>query len=659
MTGGVYVTKAGLFTADTVEQAIEIALKQLNTDRSQVKIEVLAEPKRSFFGRKQKAEIRVTLLEEKQEEKQVQDNIDGQVWIASGEIKYKSPKDGGRNPIILFDKLIDVTYNGCEQKLNVELDNGIDGLEIRLPPTQKPKRHAEIDISPDKMEAYLQFQLFQGVKYRLKDCAPNRVIQLELDYEPIISEKFTKEEIAEELAKAGITYGIDYSDLTDQVLKEQNQRILIARGTPPIPPIDGYIEYLFKQEQEAKPDLDAERIDFYEFKPVLSVEADEILAKRTPGKAGKSGINIFGETITVAKPKEPKIVTGEGVRLSDDQLTAYSIKPGLPVIHNGVLRIIQVYELRSDANLETGNVRFNGEVIIHGNVCERVKVKSYIGGVQIYGMVDRAVIEAERDILISRNAIASQLIAGGYNAAYIKLASYLQKLRDSLQQLLHAFEIVESHQSGFHHGTLLKNIIELKFNHIPTSIAEFDSLFSEIQRTFEPDFHTLILELKSWFLDRGPLKIDDVSIIERLISQLDYWETVYKNSGEEANNITAAYLHNCTAQASGIVKITGQGAYYSEILAGKGYYQKTGVFRGGNIIVNEGDILLKELGGPTGIITHASIISSGKMTIGLVYPNVTVSIKNQKYNFLNQAPNVRVFLTSDGLTVYSGSSKLL
>lgn len=654
------MTKSELFRAETVDQAIEIALKKLNANRSQVVVEVITEPKRSLFGRKQEAEIRVSLVKKQgEEEKQLPGNIDGQVWISNGEIKFKPPKTGGRNPIIIFDELIDVTYNGNKQNLNVELDNGIDVLEIRLPPTQESRRQIEIDVSPDKMEAYLMFQLSQGVKYRLKDCAPSRVIHLQLDYERIPSEKFTREEIAEELAKAGIKYGINFSELTDQVLEDQNQRVMIARGIHPIPPKDGFIEYLFKREQDIKPDIDADRIDFYEFKPVLNVDTDEVLAKKTPGEEGKNGINVFGEPITVAKPKEPKIMTGEGVRLSEDQLIAYSSEPGLPVIHNGVLRIIQVYELRSDANLETGNVRFNGEVIIHGNVCERVKVKSYISGVQIYGMVDRAIIEAERDILISRNAIASQLIAGGYDATYIKLASFLHKLHDSLQQLLHAFEIVEAHQSGSHHGTLLKNIIELKFNHIPINIAEFDSLFSEIQNTFEPDFRTLILELKSWFLDRGPLKIDDIYIIERLINQVDYWESVYQNSGEEASNITAAYLHNCTAQASGMVNITGQGAYYSEILAGKGYYQNSGVFRGGNIIVNEGDIILKELGGPTGIITHAAIVSHGRMTIGLVYPNVTVSIKNQKYNFLNQAPNVKVFLTGSRLTVYSGSSKLL
>ena len=106
-------------------------------------------------------------------------------------------------------------------------------------------------------------------------------------------------------------------------------------------------------------------------------------------------------------------------------------------------------------------------------------------------------------------------------------------------------------------------------------------------------------------------------------------------------------------------KSTGQEYYYSKIVAGKGYFQNTGVFRGGSIIVNEGDILLKELGGPTGIVTQAAIVATGNMTIGTVYPNVTVSIKNEKYNFLNQAPNVRVLWTNQGLAVYSGSSKLL
>ena len=51
-------------------------------------------------------------------------------------------------------------------------------------------------------------------------------------------------------------------------------------------------------------------------------------------------------------------------------------------------------------------------------------------------------------------------------------------------------------------------------------------------------------------------------------------------------------------EAAGSVIIEGQGAYYSTVTAGKGFHMERGPFRGGSIVVNSGNVTLKELGRP-------------------------------------------------------------
>ena len=84
---------------------------------------------------------------------------------------------------------------------------------------------------------------------------------------------------------------------------------------------------------------------------------------------------------------------------------------------------------------------------------------------------------------------------------------------------------------------------------------------------------------------------------------------------KKAADITVSYFTNSTLEASGSVRVIGQGAYYSKIIAGQGYYQIRGVFRGGEIVVEEERYSGKRIRRPTGIVTVASIVRNGRMIL--------------------------------------------
>ena len=124
-------------------------------------------------------------------------------------------------------------------------------------------------------------------------------------------------------------------------------------------------------------------------------------------------------------------------------------------------------------------------------------------------------------------------------------------------------------------------------------------------------------------------------------------------------DIRVRYLQNSRLEAAGSVIIEGQGAYYSTVIAGKGFQMERGLFRGGEIIVNDGDIVAKELGGPTGVATSATIVTNGRIKCQLVHSNVTISIAQQRYRFDEPASRVHAYLSDGVLHVIANGIKLI
>lgn len=655
-----------LYSAKTVEDAIQLALDELGVTRSELDIEVINEPKQFVFGLVTSfAEIKVRVKDKIKPETfypEVQGghaNQTGLVSVSDGKVEFVPPQEGGLAPRLLFDNTIEVYYNGKKANNHVTLEHGLDSLEIIIPEDRPPSKDISIDVSEDKLEAVLRCRRISGVTRKLRNIKPAHTIQLLLDQKTIPVSKITLTEIKKAVEELGLGYGINYHLITEDLLNQFEFEVMIAQGKPPVQPTDAQIEYLFQQNGQRNVDLEADRIDHLELNVIPNAEKGEIIARKLPAAEGQDGIDVFGKTISVRNPRDYELRAGEGTSLSADKLTVYAEQPGRPVIHNGEVRILKMYEINGDVSLATGNIRFNGEVIVRGNVAEQLKIEAFNGGVQVYGMVTQAQVQAARDIVISRNAISSRISAGGNGITYLKLSSYLHELFNQISSLLTAFNTVIKASGDTNHGRLLKNLMEIKYTKLPKDIQRFDQMFTEDKHTLENGLLLLMNNMKAVLLGRGPLELSDISTVEIIRSDLAYWRSFYQTASTEVADITVSYLQNSTLEASGIVRVIGQGAYYSSIIAGQGYYQPRGVFRGGEIAIEEGNIQAKEIGGPTGIGTVASIVKNGKMSFGLVHPNVTVLIANHRFRFERPTSSVRVFLVNDGLEIVAGSSSSL
>lgn len=178
-----------------------------------------------------------------------------------------------------------------------------------------------------------------------------------------------------------------------------NERILIAKGLPPIDGKDGSIKYHFEMDKPLVPKILPDgTVDYRELDKVNSAEKDQILAEVIPPQEGSDGIKVTGEVISHKKGRMPKIRSGKNAMLSFDGTHVIANTAGLIELKNGRISILEVLKL-DNIDSESGNIYFDGDIIINKDVMNGFKVEA-TRNVEIKGAVEGGCITCGGNILI-------------------------------------------------------------------------------------------------------------------------------------------------------------------------------------------------------------------------------------------------------------------
>lgn len=646
-------------TGATVEEAVALGLKELGASREEVEVEILEMPKRRFLGlARTQARVRLRRREPASSgQAERERGRDGRLWIEDGKLCYEPPADGGSAPRLIIDNRITVRYNGQLVQKSLHLTEGLEGLEIILPDSIEPGVHTEVSVDKDGLTAHFYWQYIQGVHYRLADHPAANVIQLRLESQVIAPKPLNVEDVALAVQAEGICYGVDLAAATPEALAQPKGSLVVAVGQAPKPPQNAQIDYVFQNRK--KVDMDAVRIDHYEVYGISSVDAGTVLAVKSPPEPGVPGVDVYGRMIPVGQPKDQQLKVGRGVELSRDGTTAKAAIAGLPIIKGNTLEVLPVLELKSDADISTGNINFDGAILIRGNVLENVKVESRSGAVHVGGLVSGAVIRSYGSIVVQKNVVASELQAGGLSIVRMKLAAVLHNIRDYLDRLERAFHAVAKHSDTVSEPLLISHLLELKFSGLLAEIETLGEVFSQSAAELGPELHEVVARLMVNFTQQSTRSNLTIDAISRLSQSLAEHEAILSAEAANDADIRARYLQNSRLEAAGSVIIEGKGAYYSTVTAGKGFQMVNGPFRGGSIEVNSGNVIVKELGGPTGVATSVTIVGSGRIKCQTVHSNVTISIAQQRYRFDERALDVQAYLVDGSLVVHGNGIKLV
>ena len=216
------------------------------------------------------------------------------------------------------------------------------------------------------------------------------------------------------------------SEALDYIIAEQPyfQFILIACGTPMIPGKDAVLEEKFERNPDRIFQIDESgNVDYRAQNSIQIVHEGDIICEVVPAVKGTNGINVLGTEIPAEGGKDIKLTTGKNTKLNEDKTQIIAGIDGHLHYSGEKFSIAPIYYVDGDVDFKTGNIDFLGDVHIKGNVREDFVIHA-TGTVTIEGLVEGAMIESDKDILITNGILGENkavLKAGGIiRAEYIE-----------------------------------------------------------------------------------------------------------------------------------------------------------------------------------------------------------------------------------------------
>lgn len=211
-----------------------------------------------------------------------------------------------------------------------------------------------------------------------------------------------KRQVIDQLTAQKVSYGIDEAAI-DEALKDKQYctDIVVAKGQQQTAGKDASIVYHFDTSSDSRPELNEDgSVDFFKLNTLHQCTQGQVLAEIIPEERGQDGIDVFGKVTPARVVKRITFAHGRNLEISADGLQLISMVNGHVSLVDGTVFVSDVYSV-DDVSTATGNIEYNGDVEVKGNVCENFSIKTD-GNVYVKGVVEGAMIEAGGNIIIAR-----------------------------------------------------------------------------------------------------------------------------------------------------------------------------------------------------------------------------------------------------------------
>jgi uncharacterized protein (DUF342 family) len=642
------------FKGDNVQECLKLASVSLGVPIDLIKYSILEEKKGLF---KKHALIIIDSVEgvvheeslvETQEQNHEQENegqkVNGTIEIKQGKIIIKNPKQDGRPATISTTDGVTIIVDGEKVNLSTTLYEE-SNIEIVLN-EDEAKRHMTLKTSSDKMEAYVSIVYEPNITYKLKDAESGSSLVVDSQVnEKIMPPKFTEFEIKNELLNHNIKYGILRMSVikcsTDYVISD----LLIAKGKKTLHGIDDILEskYSGKQEQHEEESVESTKaVDYKAIGTVEGVKVGQVLATLHLGTSGEDGTDVTGKTIKAKNSKKIVLAAGEGAQMRDECTVVASIE-GRPTAKGYTFFVYKIFEVNGDVELKTGDIKFLGDIIIHGSIKEGMKVESG-NSIMVQNDVAEAEITASGDVVVKGNVFHSKVSAGKEDVTTLEFLNDLNSMKNDLVKIvssiaqLKEMNLLDKNTSD---GELIKILLETKFKKLPQAAIKVADRIAHSQNHEDE----LLFIIKHRILELGPLSIvnyeelnDAVTIIDNKISNLQMELTL-------PVDVVLDYCQESIIKSSGNVIFTGKGQYVSQITASDSviFKRDKSVARGGVIKAGK-EIRCKAVGGHGGVATKLIVGNNGQIWAEIAYANTRFTIGTREYVLDVTSKNVHAYI---------------
>lgn len=199
----------------------------------------------------------------------------------------------------------------------------------------------------------------------------------------------------------------------------------LLTGEPPQEPRDGAIQWQDDFFAEGFViDEQNDKIDYWERAEKRAVNEGQLIAVLLLPLEGTPGRTLLGDEVSVNKPASVRLRAGKGVRTEeqDDRVLYHAAVCGRLQYKDGTVSVDEVYIIRGDVNLETGNISHTGTLVIQGDVKENSRIECK-GEVLIKGLVEPADIVCGTDLTVAGGIVGDEShrieVAGSLQARYL------------------------------------------------------------------------------------------------------------------------------------------------------------------------------------------------------------------------------------------------
>lgn len=240
-------------------------------------------------------------------------------------------------------------------------------------------------------------------------------------------EPVTEAMIQQALEDQEIIFGVDQSMVRRIASEEIYGRSLpIAQGQPPVAGKGARVKHHFITEKKPFKELRYGRIDLKELNFIQDRRAGELLAELIPGNPAVPGSTIKGQTIPAEAPEPDQVLRcGKNVQLEGNKILAGT--DGNACLIQGAVTIEPLVVVQN-VDYSTGNLDFQGSVVVKGTVADGFKIKAS-GDIEISKCVGRVELQAGRSLMLRSgvNGDSKALLSSGSDcwSRYIEGASLL------------------------------------------------------------------------------------------------------------------------------------------------------------------------------------------------------------------------------------------
>ncbi len=149
-----------------------------------------------------------------------------------------------------------------------------------------------------------------------------------------------------------------------------------------------------------------EAVDFYNQHAFINVKAGDHLGDIVEPEAGEDGMDVTGGVISAIPGKKLAIEFKDGIK-ADAQGRIMAGIDGVLILRDDTLRISRLLEVPGCVDFNTGNIDFDGDVMVQDAVRDLFAVRA-TGNVTVQGLVEGATLVTGGDLVLRRGMAARE-----------------------------------------------------------------------------------------------------------------------------------------------------------------------------------------------------------------------------------------------------------